>query len=319
MKKAAVIIPNYNGLHFLKPCLNALDAQTDRDFEVCVVDNGSDDGSTEYLEKEYPSVRIIAFSENTGFCRAVNAGVEASETPYVILLNNDTVPDKDFVRELVKGLDENADVFSCASCMLTKQDETILDGAGDLYSALGWAFARGKDKKAADYDKQADIFSACAGAAIYRTEVFKSLGMLDEKHFAYLEDMDLGWRARLHGWRSIYVPSAKVVHLGSGTTGSRHNDFKVKLSARNNIYMIRKNMPKWQRIINAPFLFAGKTIKILYFKRKGLDGAYKEGYKEGKQMEPPAAIREAARAPFKNVFRIQLVLWANMFKRDFTG
>ena len=243
MKKAAVIIPNYNGLHFLKPCLNALNAQTDRDFEVCVVDNGSDDGSTEYLEKEYPSVRIIAFSENTGFCRAVNAGVEASETPYVILLNNDTVPDKDFVRELVKGLDENADVFSCASCMLTKQDETILDGAGDLYSALGWAFARGKDKKAADYDKQADIFSACAGAAIYRTDVFKSLGMLDEKHFAYLEDMDLGWRARLHGWRSIYVPSAKVVHLGSGTTGSRHNDFKVKLSARNNIYMIRKNMP----------------------------------------------------------------------------
>ncbi len=317
MKKATVIIPNYNGLHFLKPCLKALDSQTDKDFEVCVVDNGSDDGSTEFLEKEYPSVRMIAFSENTGFCKAVNAGVKASETPYVILLNNDTVPDKDFVRELIKGLDDNADVFSCASCMLTKQDETILDGAGDLYSALGWAFARGKDKKAADYEKQADIFSACAGAAIYRTEVFKSLGMLDEQHFAYLEDMDLGWRARLHGWRSIYIPSAKVVHLGSGTTGSRHNDFKVRLSARNNIYMIRKNMPRWQQILNAPLLFAGRTIKILYFKRKGLDGAYKEGYEEGKRMEPPAAIKEAARASAGAVWKIQLELWTNVFKRSF--
>lgn len=311
MKKTTVIIPNYNGIHFLKDCLKALDGQNCRDFEICVVDNGSTDGSVEFLREDYGGVRVIAFENNTGFCHAINAGVKAAETEYVLLLNNDTIPEADFVGELVRGLDRHKNVFSCASCMLTIQDNTILDGAGDLYSALGWAFARGRDEKASLYDRQARVFSACAGAAIYRREEFIRLGMLDEKHFAYLEDMDIGWKARLAGWQNLYVPTARVVHVGSGTTGSRHNEFKVRMSARNNIYLIRKNMTGWQKVINAPLILLGTVVKYLYFKRKGLDRAYIKGLKQGAAL--PASSPWGV--PFDTQLKIQLELWVNIFKR----
>ena len=311
MEKTTVIIPNYNGKHFLEDCMKALTRQTSGDFAVCVVDNGSEDGSVEFLRSEYPRVKLICFEKNTGFCHAVNAGVKAADTEYVLLLNNDTVPEKDFVAELEKGLDRHPDVFSCASCMLTLQDETILDGAGDLYSALGWAFARGHDEKASIYNRPAYVFSACAGAAIYRREEFIRLGMLDEKHFAYLEDMDIGWKARLAGWKNLYVPAARVVHAGSGTTGSRHNEFKVRMSARNNIYIIRKNMTGWQKVINAPLILLGTAVKYLYFKKKGLGSAYLKGFKQGRAL--PASSPQGTAFPVQ--LKIQLELWANVTKR----
>ena len=137
MKKAAIIIPNYNGLHFLKDCLPALAKQDTQEFEVWVIDNGSSDGSTEYLESGWPDVKVIGLSKNTGFCHAVNAGVKTAETPYVILLNNDTIPRQGFVSALIRAMEKHKNAFSCAACMLKVQDENILDGAGDLYSALG--------------------------------------------------------------------------------------------------------------------------------------------------------------------------------------
>ena len=130
-------------------------------------------------------------------------------------------------------------------------------------------------------------------------------------HFAYLEDMDLAWRAKLAGFRNYYEPEAKVVHIGSGTTGGRHNEFKVRMSARNNIYMIRKNMPAWQKVINAPFLFAGTLIKYLYFKKKNLSAAYIKGLKEGFSLP----VHTVARPGFFNQMHIQFELWGNVFKR----
>ena len=311
MKKTTVIIPNYNGIHFLKDCMKALEEQTCPDFGICIVDNGSADGSTDYIRSEYPDAKLIVLKKNTGFCHAVNAGVRASDTDYVLLLNNDTIPDRNFVSELEKALDKHPDVFSCASCMLQVQDNTLLDGAGDLYSALGWAFARGRDEKASLYDRPARIFSACAGAAIYRREEFIRLGMLDEKHFAYLEDMDIGWKARLAGWKNLYVPTARVVHVGSGTTGSRHNEFKVRMSARNNIYIIRKNMTGWQKLINAPLILLGAFIKFLYFQKKGLGRAYCRGFRQGMAL----LASSPKDVPLKTQLKIQTELWANMFKR----
>lgn len=311
MKKTTVIIPNYNGIHFLRDCLPALKEQSCRDFFVYVVDNGSGDGSLEYLKSEWPDVKVIAFKKNTGFCHAVNAGVKAAETEYVILLNNDTIPEKDFVGELVRAMDENRNAFSCASCMLTLSDPTILDGAGDLYSALGWAFARGKEEKASLYQKQEEVFSACAGAAIYRRKEFVELGLLDEKHFAYLEDMDLGWKARLAGMKNLYIPTARVIHVGSGTTGGRHSAFKVRMSARNNLYMIRKNMNGVQKVVNAPFIAAGILIKFAYFQRKGFAKEYRQGLGEGRRLNAvPSECRSAAVR-----FGIQIELWKNMFRR----
>ncbi len=315
----SVIVPNYNGKHFLGPCLDALRTQSISGFETIVVDNGSKDGSTDFIRENYPEVRLIALPENTGFCGAVNAGVSASKAAYVLLLNNDTVPEPRFVEELARGLAERPKAFSCAACMLSMANPELLDGAGDLYSALGWAFARGKGEPAKNYQKPDRIFTACAGAAIYRRELFVSLGMLDQNHFAYLEDMDIGYRARIRGYENWYIPSARVLHVGSGTTGSAHNAFKVTHSSRNNVYMIYKNMPLPQRILNAPFLLAGFSVKTLFFTRKGLGKIYREGLKRGRALaksEEGRLHRQPRSARyFGNYCRIQLELWANLFRR----
>ena len=319
MNRVSVIIPNYNGKHFLKPCLEALKNQSMTDFEIVVVDNGSSDGSVEMIKDSYPEIRLIAFEENTGFCKAVNEGVGASDCEYVLLLNNDTVPFENLVEELYKAIDSKPKAFACASCMLTVSDNTILDGAGDLYNALGWAFARGKGRKASDFNREQKVFSVCAGAAIYRRKLFVELGMLDENHFAYLEDLDLCYRAKIQGYENWYIPSAKVVHVGSGTTGSAYNEFKVRLSSRNNVYIIYKNMPAFQRILNAPFLAAGFAVKRLYFKRKGFGEIYAKGLKEGKKFaksDEGRKRRQKFRLKYlKNYFSIQIELWINMFKR----
>ena len=319
MKRATVIIPNYNGRHFLAPCLDSLACQSMADFDIIVVDNGSNDGSCELLEKEYGYVKVIEMGENTGFCKAVNTGVEASETEYVILLNNDTVPDKYFAESLVKAMDSRPKAFSCSSQMLMLQDKNKIDGAGDIYNALGWASARGKGQPAEKFGKPVRIFSACGGAAIYRRELFIKLGMLDENHFAYLEDLDIGYRARIKGYENWYIPEAKVLHAGSGTSGSRHNEFKVSHSARNNVYIIYKNMPAFQRALNAPLHFIGFGIKSLYFKKKGFGELYKNSLKEGKRLALSAEGKKHTVAfepeNFGNYFRIQLELWANIFRR----
>jgi GT2 family glycosyltransferase len=128
-------------------------------------------------------------------------------------------------------------------------DPTRLDDAGDYYCALGWAFARGKGESSELYDREETVFACCGAAAIYRRDVLEKIGLFDERHFAYLEDMDIGYRAQIHGYVNRYIPSAVVYHAGSGTSGSRHNAFKVRLSARNSVWLVRKNMPLWQRIV----------------------------------------------------------------------
>lgn len=268
--KATVVIPNYNGIRYLRDCLDALRKQSSQDFSVLVVDNGSTDGSYELL-KEYPEVQKLRFEENKGFCAAVNAGIKMAESEYVILLNNDTQVREGFVEALVSAMEQDPKIFSVNAKMLNMQKPELMDDAGDFYCALGWAFARGKGKPAKDYTARCSIFAACGGASIYRKAVFDEIGFFDEMHFAYLEDLDIGYRARIHGYRNLYEPRAEVLHAGSGFSGSRYNTFKVKLSSANSVYVIGKNMPLLQILINLPFLLAGFVIKILFFLLKGLD------------------------------------------------
>ena len=136
--------------------------------------------------------------------------------------------------------------FSMEAKMIQMREPEKLDGAGDYYCLLGWAFARGKDQPVEKYQKCDRIFSACAGAAIYRKELLEKIGLFDEAHFAYLEDVDVGYRANLYGYRNLFAPDAAVYHAGSAVSGSRHNPFKVELTARNNLYLIYKNMPPLQ-------------------------------------------------------------------------
>lgn len=248
--RSTIIIPNYNGIKYIENCLTSLAGEP---ASVLVVDNDSTDGSRELVQERFPTVRLLLLDKNYGFCTAVNRGVQESErdkTTYVILLNNDTVVETGFVRALEKALDRDGTVFSAAAQMVNLYHPQRIDDAGDYYCALGWAFAAGKDKPREKYDQPRRIFSACGGACIYRRSILEKIGLLDENHFAYLEDVDIGYRARIHGYRNLYVPQAVVRHAGSGVSGSRHNAFKVKLSARNNVYLIYKNMPPLQILLN---------------------------------------------------------------------
>lgn len=274
-----IIIPNYNGLKFMDECIRSLNAQTYPNFRTLVVDNGSTDGSVEWLKEH--QIDTIFLPENTGFSGAVNVGIKAADTPYVLLLNNDVRVDEYFVAEMVRAIGQSERIFSVSSRMIQMYHPELLDDAGDMYSILGWAYQRGVGRSVNLYQKSCRVFSACAGAAIYRRAVFDEIGLFDELHFAYLEDIDVGWRAKLYGYDNVYCPDAAVYHVGSGTSGSRYNSFKVRLAARNCIYLNYKNMPGWQILLNAPFLLAGIFVKYLFFVKNGFGGDYVSGLKEG--------------------------------------
>ena len=281
MQEVSVVIPNFNGMAYLDGVLSSLERQTIRNFEVILVDNGSTDGSCAFVSAEYPWVHMIQLPENYGFSRAVNEGIHAARSPYVLLLNNDTEAEPDFLEEMVAALRRHKKAFSCQAKMIQLHDRDKMDDAGNYYCALGWAFARGKGKDISHYDREQKIFSTCAGAAIYRKKFIDRIGDFDEEHFAYLEDLDIGYRARICGYQNWYAPKAKIYHVGSGTSGSRYNSFKVRLAARNCIYLNYKNMPGWQILLNAPFLLAGVFVKYLFFVKNGFGGDYVSGLKEG--------------------------------------
>lgn len=319
MKKTTVVIPNYNGMKYIGNCMLALQRQTAQEFHIILVDNGSSDGSPELVMELYPHVKILRFETNQGFCAAVNAGILAASTPYVILLNNDTEVDSRFVESLEGSIEKSDRIFSVSSKMLSMQEPERIDDAGDFYCAFGWAYGMGRGRPKSCCDRERSVFSACGGASIYRKQVFRRIGMFDENHFAYLEDVDIGYRAQIYGYENRYTPTAEVLHAGSGFSGSRYNEFKIKLSSRNSVYLVYKNMPFFQIILNAPFLAAGFLIKFLFFCAKGMGGVYLRGIgkgiamcmgEEGRQHKVPFRFRYMG-----NYCRIQAQLWLNILRK----
>ena len=274
-----VVIPNYNGLRFMEPCMAALEKQNCKDFEILVVDNGSSDGSVEWLKShQYPTIFL---EENTGFSGAVNVGIKASKTPFVLLLNNDTEVEPDFIGEMIKAIRRSDKIFAVSSKMVQMYHKELMDDAGDMYSVLGWAYQRGVGRSSKGYNREREVFSACAGAAIYRREVFEQIGYFDEMHFAYLEDIDVCYRTKIFGWHNRYCPTAVVYHVGSGTSGSKYNAFKVRLAARNNVYLNYKNMPLFQLLVNLLPITMGIIVKYGFFQKLGFGKEYLDGVKEG--------------------------------------
>lgn len=315
MMEVSVIIPNFNGIAFLDTVLNSLEGQSMNDFEVILVDNGSTDGSCSFTAANYPWVHILELPDNFGFCRAVNEGIRASKAPYVLLLNNDTEVTENFVEEMLAAIKRHRKAFSCGARMVQYHDRDRLDDAGNYYCALGWSFARGRGRDIHAFEKEEKVFAACAGAAIYRKKILEQIGLFDEEHFAYLEDVDIGYRARIYGYENWYTPEAVVYHVGSGTSGSRYNQFKTRYSSRNNVYLVYKNMPFLQILLNLPFLAAGFAIKFLFFAVKGMGREYLAGIKNGFSIS-----RKEKKVPFqwkhlKNYARIQIELWVNILRR----
>ncbi len=276
----SIVIPNYNGNKYLKECLDSVYAQSFKDFEVIIIDNASTDGSYEWVQ-EYRDIQFKRLDQNYGFSRAVNEGIYLAQGEYVLLLNNDTIMAADFLQEILKEMESHPKAFAVCSKMIQYHNPDLIDDAGDEYTLMGWTRKRGDNESVTRYTKSEEVFSACAGAALYRKSVFEEIGYFDENFFAYMEDVDISYRARIYGYENRYCAAAKIHHIGSATSGSRYNAFKVRLAAQNNIYVPYKNMPLLQLILNSPFLLMGYFVKYMFFINEGFGKAYREGIRNG--------------------------------------
>jgi hypothetical protein len=272
-----IVIPNYNGRQFLETCLGSIFRQTFTSFQVIVVDNGSADGSVAFLQDRFPAVKVIVLQENTGFSAAVNRGIAAGHCPLVFLLNNDTELAPDCLAELVRAAGAHGDAFF-APKMLSFREREILDGAGEGYLRGGVGYRLGTLERDSEvYSRPRQVFGACGGAALYRRVMLERIGLFDEDFFAYLEDVDLNFRANRAGFSCRYVPSARVYHIGSATTGSKINPFTVRLSTRNNLYLLLKNYPVSMLCRFLPAMAVYQFFWLLFVIKKGQFLSYCSG------------------------------------------
>ena len=221
--KASVIIPNLNGAGWLRDSIESIWAQTEQDFELIVIDNGSTDESLE-IARSYcgnPRYHLIENSENTGFSHAVNQGIAMAKGEYMALFNNDAFAEPNWLEELLKTAESDPKIFAVSSLMLRYYEPELADDAGDYVTILGFACKRGDGLKASRYQKPCRIFSACGGAALYRKSILDKIGVFDELFFAYYEDVDLSWRANNFGYKNVYCPTAKCRHICGATTGDQ--------------------------------------------------------------------------------------------------
>ena len=239
---ASVVVPNYNGARLLPVVLGALREQDFRDFEVIVVDDASTDDSVAVLERDFPDVRLIANRRNGGFVQACNTGAAAARGKIVVLLNSDTEPEPDWLKELVRAVVANPQAAIVTSKILLFDRRDTLHTAGDLLGVDGiprnrgvWQVDRGQ------FDDWHDVFSGCGGATAYRRDVWQALGGFDESFWMYLEDADFGFRAQLAGYAAVFAPRARVYHRLNASSGDVLASYYV---GRNTLWMIVKNMPR---------------------------------------------------------------------------
>jgi GT2 family glycosyltransferase len=267
----SVVIPNWNGAHHLPVCLDSLRAQTYARVEVIVVDNDSADESLALLERDYPEVLVVALEENKGYAGGVNAGIKVAQGEVLVVLNNDTEADARWLEELWGGLERHPEAGSATSKILLFDQRRILNSAGDLYGVDGVPVNRGvwqEDK--GQFDQEELLFSPCGGACALRRSMLDDLstrgqpGPFDEDFFAYCEDVDLGWRAQLMGYRCLYVPAAVVYHRLSATGGGKIASF---YTGRNFLYVLFKNYPwsllkrHWWRVLSAQLRITGQALR----------------------------------------------------------
>ncbi len=239
--RVSIVIPTWNGADMLADCLRSLRAQTFSPFEIVVVDNGSTDRTRTMLAEDFPEVQLVAFAENRGFAPATNAGFRAARGEILVCLNNDVACDPGWLAALVAALDARPDVGSVASKMMDAKRPGIIDAAGDGMALVAWNIGRGQPD-GPWWREGREVLSACAGAAAYRRALLDRVGMLDETFFAWFEDVDLGIRAQLAGFRCWYEPAAVVHHKGSATA-ARMSDAKAFYTVRNGMYLFFKTMP----------------------------------------------------------------------------
>lgn len=278
-----VIIVNYNGGAHLAGCLQALATQTIKPSATILVDNDSTDGSAG-VAANFPDIELIRAGTNLGFAAANNLAVARADTSLIALLNPDAYPAPNWLEALVSAAHRHPSVSAFGSRQLVYEAPGILDGTGDIFHCSGLIWRRDHGRQDSGRDTSPNIFSPCACAALYRRNVLTAVGGFDEQYFCYVEDLDLGFRMRLAGHVSRYVPEAVVHHVGSATSGGPQSDFAIYHGHRNLVWTFVKNMPHgllWpllplHLLLNAAsvvyFALRGKTKVILRSKKDALLG-----------------------------------------------
>ena len=281
--KASVIIPNLNGKGWLGDSIESILAQTEQDFELIVVDNGSTDESLE-MARRYrgrPGYTLIENAENTGFSHAVNQGIRIAQGEYVALFNNDAFAEPDWLAQLIAAAEADPGIFAVQSLMIRHFERELADDAGDYVNILGFAAKTGDGRRASRYTRQKRIFSACGGAALYRKRILDEIGLFDENFFAYFEDVDLSWRADNAGYKCVLCPAARCYHICGATTGAvKYNGFKSIQSGRNSLLLPWKNQPLLMLLLNLLPMGLGYLLKRYKFHRQGFGREWDQGYHE---------------------------------------
>ena len=259
-------------------------------------------------------VKLIENSQNLGFAPAVNQGISNAKYEYIFSLNNDTEVKKGSIKQMVDLISSSKDIFSVQAKMLQYDNKDLIDDVGDEYNLLAWTKKTGENHKSDEYLEVREIFSSCAGAALYKKSLLEELGMFDSNFFAYMEDVDLAIRSKINGYHNLLCPQAIVYHVGSATSGSRHNEFKVRLAARNNVWVVYKNIPIPLKITNFIFLFFGFLIKYLFFVKKGFGSIYLAGIKEGLSTRNKIEKTKFKSENIKNYLKIEYRLIINTIK-----
>jgi GT2 family glycosyltransferase len=271
LPKVSIIIVNWNGKRYLKECFDSVFSQTYPNYEVVFVDNGSTDGSVEYIETNFPQTRIVRLDKNYGFAAPNNIGIKEAfknpEVKYIATLNNDTKVDPNWLKELmnVSIEHENDEIGMYASKMLFYNNPNMINSTG---ISINMAMSA-TDRMSCEIDNLKnnhieEIFGPCAGAALYSRTLLEDIGLFDEDYFAYLEDVDLAWRARLRGWECLYVPTAIVYHNHS-STGIEGSSFKLFHLGKNKIQTLIKNLLITEFVRYLPFIIVYDTMPTFYY------------------------------------------------------
>ena len=281
--KASIVIPNLNGAGWLRDSIESVWAQTEQDFELIIIDNGSTDESLA-IARSYvgrPGYTLVENQTNTGFSAAVNTGIGLAKGEYVVLFNNDAFAQPDWLAQLIAMADAEPRAFAVQSLMIRHFDRELADDAGDYVTWMGFACKTGDGRRASRYTKTKRIFSACGGASLYRKSILDEIGGFDENFFAYFEDVDLSWRANNAGYQNVLCPAARCYHICGASTGAvKYNAFKSQQSGRNSILLPLKNEPLLMLILNFIPLALGYLLKCYKFHKQGFGEAWDKGMRE---------------------------------------
>jgi GT2 family glycosyltransferase len=283
--KATIVIPNLNGKGWLKDSIESVLAQTEQDFELIVVDNGSTDESLAQARSycARPNFILIENRENTGFSHAVNQGIARAKGKYVVLFNNDAFAEPQWLAELIRTAESDERIFAVQSLMIRHYERELADDAGDYVNLLAFACKEGDGRSVERYIRrgQRRIFSACGGAALYRKRILDEIGGFDEHFFAYFEDVDLSWRANNAGYKNVLCPTSRCYHICGASTGAvRYNGFKSVQSGRNSLLLPLKNEPLGMLLLNCVPLTLGYLLKRYAFHKKGFGAEWDKGMHE---------------------------------------